>query len=563
MGRTHPRREDARLVTGQARFLGDLLEPDLAHCVFVRSMQAHGRLEQVTVDDARTAPGVIAAFAAGDLGLADIPGTTGRGPDVPTMTRPPLARGKVRYVGEPVAVVIADSRAAAVDATELVDLWIEPEPAVTDIDQALTDQVLLFDGAGTNVVSAGAAPEPDDSDDWPVRATVTVDNQRIVPVPVEPLGIKVQPEPDGRLTVWCGHQAPHRLRHQLSTLLGIDERLIRVVVPDVGGAFGMKGMLYPEYLVVTAAALRLGRPLLWVETRYEHFVGGTHGRAQHHRVELAGDTDGRIHRATVSITADVGAYPHNGSQIPQFSAYMATGPYDIRDLRLTSTVVVTNRAPTGSYRGAGRPEAAYAIERAVDAFARVARMDPAEVRRRNFIHTEAMPHRTATGALYDSGDYARALERALELVDAAGVREEQRKRLAEGGDPIGLGIGAFVERAGGAPDSSEFIRVELDGAGLTVRAGTSASGQGHETVWSQLLADVFDVDPDTITIIAGDTDAVRGHRHLRQPVRADRRLGDPPGRPHRARPCARAGRRHAGGRCRRHPPHRRRVQRGG
>jgi len=510
LGRTHLRREDARLVTGRARFLGDLLEPDLAHCVFVRSMQPHGRVERVSVDDVRAAPGVIAAFTAADLGLRDIPGNTGRGPEAPAMTRPPLATDRVRYVGEPIALVVAESRAAAVDATELVDLEIEPEPAVTDLDHALSDQVLLFERAGTNVVTDRPPPEPQDDDDaWPVRAAVTVDNQRVVPVSVEPLGIKVAPEPDGRVTVWCGHQAPHRLRHQLSWLLDIDEGLIRVIVPDVGGAFGMKGMLFPEYLVVTAAARRLGRPLIWVETRYEHFVGGTHGRAQRHHVELAGDTSGRIQRARVTITADVGAYPHNGSAIPQFSSYMATGPYDIRDLRLTSTVVVTNRAPTGSYRGAGRPEAAYAIERAVDAFARAAGRDPAEVRRRNFIPREAMPHRTATGALYDSGDYAGALGRALELAGEPAVRAEQRRRLEQGRDPIGLGIGAFVERAGGAANSSEFVRVELDGGGLTIRAGTSASGQGHETVWSQVLADVFEVDPDSIAVVAGDTDAVR------------------------------------------------------
>jgi carbon-monoxide dehydrogenase large subunit len=425
------------------------------------------------------------------------------------MSRPPLASERVRYVGEPVAVVVADSRIAATDGAELVDLWIEPEPTVADMDEALADAVLLFPEAGTNVVRRNATAQPaGENGDWPVRATVTVDNQRIVPVPVEPLGIKARPEPDGRVTIWCGHQAPHRLRRQLASLLDIDEGLIRVVVPDVGGAFGMKGMLYPEYVVVTAAALRLGRPVMWVETRYEHFVGGTHGRAQRHEVELAGDSTGRIHRARIHITADVGAYPHNGSQIPQFSAYMATGPYDIRDLTLSTTVVVTNRAPTGSYRGAGRPEAAYAIERAVDAFARAADMDPAEVRHRNFISADAMPHTTATGARYDSGDYARALDHALALADVAAVRDEQRARRLEGRDPIGLGIGAFVERAGGAPDSSEFVRVELDGGGLTIRAGTSASGQGHETVWSQVLADVFEVDPDDIRVLVGDTDEV-------------------------------------------------------
>jgi carbon-monoxide dehydrogenase large subunit len=509
LGRAHPRREDARLVTGQARFLGDLTEPGLAHCVFVRSMQAHGVIEGVEVGDARGAPGVLAAWAAGDLALTDIPGNTGRGPEAPAMARPPLASGWVRYVGEPVAIVVAGSRAAAVDAAELVDVWIEPEPVVADMDTALRDEVLLFPPAGTNVVGRGAMSQRSADGDWPVRATVVVDNQRIAPVPVEPLGIKARPEPGGRLTVWCGHQAPHRLRRQLSSLLGLDEDRIRVVVPDVGGAFGMKGMLYPEYVVVAAAALRLGRAVMWTETRYEQFVGGTHGRAQRHRVELAGDADGRIHRARIDITADVGAYPHNGSQIPQFTGYMATGAYDIRDLELSTTVVVTNRAPSGSYRGAGRPEAAYAIERAVDAFARAAGMDPAQVRRRNFIRADAMPYDTVTGARYDSGDYVRALDTALDLADAASVRDEQRRRLSDGRDPIGLGIGAFVERAGGAPDSSEYVRVELDGAGLTLRAGTSASGQGHETVWSQVLADVFEVDPEAVAVVAGDTDAVR------------------------------------------------------
>ena len=510
VGRVHLRREDARLVTGQAKFLADLNEPGLLHCAFVRSMQAHGRLEPVDTGAARDAPGVVAAWAAADLDLRDIPGQTGTGPPAPAMSRPPLARDRVRYAGEPVAVIVAEDRARAVDATELVTAWVDPEPVVTDSEMALTDEVLLFPQAGTNAVIRTTVSEASrgTGDEWPVRTTVTVDNQRIAPVPVEPLSIKARTGPDGRLTVWCGHQAPHRLRRQLATLLDVPEQRIRVIVPDVGGAFGQKGMLFPEYLVVAAAALRLGRPVMWVATRYEQFIGGTHGRAQRHRVELAGDARGRIHRACVDITADVGAYPHNGSQIPGFTAYMATGPYDIADLHLSTTVAVTNRAPTGSYRGAGRPEAAYAIERAVDAFARAAGIDPAEVRRSNFISADAMPHRTATGALYDSGDYARALDMALDLADAAAVRDEQRRRLEEGRNPIGLGIGAFVERAGGAPDSSEHVRVELTGRGLTVRVGTSASGQGHETVWSQILGEVFDLDPDQVTVITGDTDEV-------------------------------------------------------
>ena len=510
------RREDARLVTGSARFLGDLQEPGLLHAVFVRSMEAHGRIAEIDPAPALQAPGVVAALAAADLGLPDIPGNTGLGPPAPGMERPVLARERVRYVGDPVALVVATDRPSAVDAAELVELWIDPEPVVADVDAALRDDVLLFPDAGTNVVgrttvgTRSGDDAPDHGDDaWPVVATVTVDNQRIAPVPVEPLGITAHPEPDGRLTVWCGHQAPHRLRRQLAGQLGIDEARIRVVIPDVGGAFGQKGMLFPEYLAVAAAALRLGRPVTWTATRYEQFLGGTHGRAQRHRVTLSGDADGRIHRARIDLTADVGAYPHNGSQIPQFTAFMATGAYDIPDLALTTTIAVTNRAPTGSYRGAGRPEAAYAIERAVDAFARTAGLDPAEVRRRNLVATGAMPYRNAAGALYDSGNYAAALDLAQDLADADAVREEQRCRRREGRDPIGLGIGAFVERAGGAADSSEYVRVELTPSGPLVRAGTAASGQGHETVWSQLLADVFEVDPDRVTVVVGDTDAVR------------------------------------------------------
>jgi len=318
-------------------------------------------------------------------------------------------------------------------------------------------------------------------------------------------------EPDaGGVTVHCGHQAPHRLRDQLARLLRLDPASVRVVVPEVGGAFGLKGMLFPEYLVVVAAALRLGRPVLWSEARHDRFLVGTHGRGQRHRVVLGGDERGRIRAARVEILADLGAYPHNGSAVPLFTRYLAGGPYAIDDLQVTTTMVVTNRAPTGSYRGAGRPEAAYAIERAVDAWARAAGLDPAEVRRRNFVRPRAMPYRTPTGALYDGGDYARALDLALELADADGVRSEQLRRLAAGRDPVGLGIGAFVERAGGAVDSSEYARVELGGDGRPlVRVGTSAAGQGHETVWAQVAAEALAVDPDEVTVVAGDTAAVR------------------------------------------------------
>jgi carbon-monoxide dehydrogenase large subunit len=309
--------------------------------------------------------------------------------------------------------------------------------------------------------------------------------------------------------VYISHQRPHGVQARLAQLIPIDRAKLHVIVPDVGGAFGMKGMTYPEHTVTAAIALRLGQPVLWAERRREHLSGGTHGRGSVHRVKLMGTRDGRIERAEIDILADLGAYPHNGTGIPSFSRLVALGLYDIECVSVRTTAVVTNAAPTGSYRGAGRPEAAYAIERAVDAYARAADLDPVEVRLANFIPAGALPHRTPTGALYDSGDYAEALRRAVDLVELGRLREEQQERLAEGRNPIGVGFGAFVERAGGAVDGGEYGRVEIDRAGsIIVRTGSASSGQGHETAWAQLAATALGVSPDDVRYVAGDTDEV-------------------------------------------------------
>jgi carbon-monoxide dehydrogenase large subunit len=299
------------------------------------------------------------------------------------------------------------------------------------------------------------------------------------------------------------------VKARLCQLLPFEADKMRVVVPDVGGAFGMKGMTYPEHTVTAAVALRLGRPVIWVERRREHLSGGTHGRGSVHKVRLMGTSSGRVQRAEIDVLADVGAYPHNGATIPVFSRLVAFGLYDIESASLTTTSVVTNTAPTGSYRGAGRPEAAYAIERAIDAFARAAGLDPIEVRLTNFIPSESLPYRTVTGALYDSGDYAAALRRAIDLVGLDEVREEQKARRADGRDPIGIGFGAFVERAGGAVDAGEYGRVEVDRDGkATLRTGSASSGQGHETAWAQVAAAALGFHPDEVNFVAGDTDQV-------------------------------------------------------
>ncbi|HEU5112207.1 MAG TPA: xanthine dehydrogenase family protein molybdopterin-binding subunit [Acidimicrobiia bacterium] len=503
---SHLRLEDRRLVTGSGRYVADLAPAGTVHLAFVRSTEAHARI--TSIDTSVDSPGVVGAFTAADLALADIPGdsTVVPAPDFP---RPHLASQKVRYVGEPIAVVAADTAAQAVDAADLI--WVDYEllPAVVDPRASLEDEVTLHESAGTNVVSRSELSAGVPKDVYEVVAEVEVINQRLAPNPIEPLAILVIPEDDGRLTVYVSHQRPHGVRARLCQLLPHDPERMRVVVPDVGGAFGMKGMTYPEHTVTAALALRLGRPVMWAERRREHLSGGTHGRGSVHRVRLMGTSEGRIERAEIDVVADVGAYPHNGATIPMFSRLVALGLYDIASVSLTTTSVVTNTAPTGSYRGAGRPEAAYAIERAVDAFARAAGVDPVEVRLTNFIPSDSLPYRTATGALYDSGDYAAALQRAVELVDLDKLREDQRGRLTEGRDPIGVGFGAFVERAGGAVDAGEYGRVEIDREGkATLRTGSASSGQGHETAWAQVAAAALGLTPDDVTYLAGDTDEV-------------------------------------------------------
>jgi carbon-monoxide dehydrogenase large subunit len=496
------------MVTGAGRYVADLAPPDALNAAFVRSIEAHASIRGVDVSEAGKMPGVAGVFTGADLGLPDIPGD-GIAVKAPDFPRPHLAADRVRYVGEPIAVVLAESAERAVDAAERVWVEYDPLPVVADPSAALGGTTAIHEQAGTNVVERWELGDPVDVTEYEISVEVEVENQRLAPTSIEPLVILAQPGDDGRLTIHISHQRPHELRAKLSRLLDIDQGRLRVVVPDVGGAFGMKGMTYPEYTVVASLAMELGRPVIWVERRREHMSGGTHGRGSTHRVRLAGRADGRIERAEVHIVADVGAYPHNGTAIPSFSRYLATGPYDIADLWVTSTSVVTNRAPTGSYRGAGRPEAAYGLERAVDAYARAAGLDPNQVRLANFIPSHALPFRTPTGAIYDSGDYSAALHMAVDLVGMGAVRAEQKERLSRGGNPIGVGFGAFIERAGGGVDTGEYGRVAVDGTGqVTVWTGSTSAGQGHETVWAQVAAEALAVPIEDIVFVAGDTDRV-------------------------------------------------------
>lgn len=425
------------------------------------------------------------------------------------MGQPPLARDRVRYVGEPVAVVVAESAVQAVDAAASV--WIDAKelPAL-DPASALAGDVLLFPETGSNVVHRQTISTEGPRPSARIEVTIEVDIPRVSPVTIEPLAILARPVGHG-LEVWCGHQAPAGLADQLGALLDLDRTTIRVRVPDVGGGFGTKGQLYPEYPVVTAVAQRLDRPAVWLQSRSEQLVCGTHGRGQHITVRIGGDRDGRIRYLAADVVGDAGAYPRTGARVPFYTLLVMQGPYDVEHLKVTGTAVVTTRAPVGPYRGAGRPEAAIAIERAVDAFAQAAGLLPEDVRRRNFVDRADFPFTSHTGFVYDSGDYAAALELAVETAGVARWRQLQAERRAGGGDPIGIGIGSFIERAGGSAGSGEYGRVEIrqDG-GVVVRTGSTPTGQGHRTVWSQIAAGVFSVPAEEVAFYAGDTGEVAG-----------------------------------------------------
>ena len=510
LGHASVRLEDRPLITGAGRYVGDLVDTDTLHCAFVRSPVAHGSPAPPDLAGVLDLPGVVAVFGADDFGLPDMPSSPGPGgPEAAGMGQPPLARGRVRYVGEPIAVVVAESAAQAVDAADMVWVDVEELPVV-DVVSARADEVLLFPETGSNVAhratitSGGPRPAAE------VEVLVEVDIPRLSPVTIEPLAILVRPVGPG-LEVWCGHQTPAGFPDQLGAMLGLDPSSIRARVPDVGGGFGAKGQFYPEYPVVAAIAHRLGRPTVWLQSRTEQLICGTHGRAQHITMRMGGDRDGRIRYVVADVVGDAGAYPSAGARVPFFTQSVIQGPYDIEYLEATATAVVTNRAPTGPYRGAGRPEATIAIERAVDAFAVAAGLLPEDVRRRNFVDPADFPYTSHTGSIYDSGDYATALELALEKADVGRWRRLKAERQVDGGDPIGIGISSFIERAGGAVGSGEYGKVELrrDG-GVIVRTGSAAAGQGHRTVWSQIAAGVFSVPVEHVTFYAGDTAEVAG-----------------------------------------------------
>jgi carbon-monoxide dehydrogenase large subunit len=518
MGAAVKRKEDPRLVTGASAYVGDITVPGMQYVAFVRSPHAHARIGRIDGSRAAARPGVTRVLTGEDirahcqpipLGGPSAEGGGGAAPAGAGRKHYPLSIGTVRYVGEPVAAVIATSEAVAVDAAADVAVDWQPLPVAGDALAALKDGApRLHDDAAGNVehettIKVG---EPDAAF---ARAHKVVKqrmiSQRLCGVPMEPRAALAMPDPAvGGLTVWSTHQAPHNLRNDIATLLGVEQQAVRVIAPEVGGGFGVKFGVYPEDATLAVIARRYRLPVRWTETRIEHMTSTTHGRAQVTDLEAAVDADGTITALRMHVIADIGAYPIF-TFIPDLTLLMGVGVYKFTDVDLKSTCVFTNSTPVAAYRGAGRPEAAYYLERLVDVIAHDLGKPPEEIRRRNFIPPGAFPYSTPTGQRYDSGEYDRALTKALELAHYQKLRNEQKERLDRNDRTLlGVGMAVYVEMCGFGPFESAVVRVE-PGGGVTAFTGTSAHGQGHETTFAQIIADHLGVDFDRVVVRHGDT----------------------------------------------------------
>lgn len=509
IGRPLRRKEDGRFLRGQARYVDDLKLPGMLHLVVVRSPHAHARVLGVRADAARAVPGVVAVITAGDLAgrvgqyaLAGVEGTR-----VEPVPHPVLTADRVRYVGEPVAAVVAEDRAAAEDAAALVEVEYDPLPAVVDPEASLKGDVRLHDHLPDNILfrweGKGGDPEGEFARaDRVVRQKFRI--PRLAAVPMETRGVVAAYDPGtDLLTVWSSAQGTHRPREQLARILNRPEERIRFVVPDVGGAFGSKFGVSPETVLAAWAALQLGRPVKWVEDRRENLLASYQGRGMVAEVEVA-VRDGRMTAVRARLLADAGAYLYPSTPIPPVNtAMLMTGAYAVPSAHVVLLGVATNKVPTGPYRGAGRPEAAYLVERMVELVARELGEDPVAFRLRHLVQPDAFPYRNPLGFVYDSGDYPRALQRLRELLEYDRWREAQERARADG-RLLGVGVAVYVERAASQLWESAAVVVEPTGRVL-VRTGSVPHGQGHETSFAQIAAEFLQVHPDDVVVQYGDT----------------------------------------------------------
>ncbi|HEY3910117.1 MAG TPA: xanthine dehydrogenase family protein molybdopterin-binding subunit [Stellaceae bacterium] len=529
VGRALLRREDRRLLTGQGQFIADLVLPRMLHAVLVRSPVAHARIRRVDLSPAVAMPGVAAALNGADLlqllppvpeGQISMPSrwTTAIEHKFLNPQQPLLAHDKVRHVGEAIAVIVAESCDQAEEAAERVTWDLEELPAVVDPEAALrAESPIVHDRFHTNLVGSFSVGRGDAEAALalaPHQLKRRFYHHRYAAMPMECRGVVAAYDPRlDAMTIWSSTQVVHFVRREAAALLGLPEARVRVIAPDVGGGFGGKGHVYPEDLLVTFLARRLGRPVRWIEGRSEHLMSATHSRDQLHDVEIGFDDDGRIMAIRDDYIVDCGAWNPIGSGVAYNTAVHLTGPYKIENLAASGRIVVTNKVPNAPYRGAGRPEAAFAMERTIDLVARTLGLEPAEIRRRNMIRAEEMPYRVGIPyrdgepIVYDSGDYPGALAKAL---DALGGVEAFRRRQSEArreGRYLGLGIGCYVEGTGVGPFESAFVRIDPSGK-IYVSCGAAPQGQGMETIFSQVMADLWKVAPDDVVLTFADTAAI-------------------------------------------------------
>jgi carbon-monoxide dehydrogenase large subunit len=522
------RKEDPKFLTVGGNYVDDMVEPLLANSAavtYVRSQVAHGTILSIDTAEAAGMPGVIAIFTASDLDLQPSPA-----PFNPTVARTILASDKVRHVGEVIVAIVSETRAQGEDAASAVIIDIDPLEALIDVEKAMTSTTLIYEGAGSNVVfdtTALGMPE-NTGDDFFAGCEVVVKgrfmNQRVAPCPMEMRG-SAAAWVDGRLHQWISTQHAQGVKDAVVAANGLEPADVRIVTPDVGGGFGAKIGASAEELLLGKISKKVGRPVTWRETRSESMVALVHGRAQLQYVTIGGSRDGKVSHYQLHAIQDCGGFADMGTILAPFMTRpMSSGVYAIPNIECRTTSVVTNTTPVGAYRGAGRPEATAAIERAMDMFAYEIGMDPAAVRRINLIPKFMEPHTTAIGQTYDVGDFETALDKALEAADYTTLRAEQATRRASGdAKQIGIGVSVYVEITGGVPPMGDDAKIEVtDDGRAIVYTGTSPHGQGHATAFSMITSEQTGIPMDRIELVWGDTDLVpkgggtMGSRSLQQ-----------------------------------------------
>ena len=521
VGQRVKRTEDPRLIQGLGHYVDDIKLPDTLHVAFLRSMYAHAKIKSIDTSEASHAPGVVAVYTGKDVAarVGPVPCAAAL-PDLKVPDYRVLATDHVVFVGQPIAVVVATDRYAARDAIDLIMIDYEELPAVIDVEQAAKGGPLVYEEYGDNIAYKLTAGEGDieaalKSSDRVVSQRIV--HQRLAPIAMEGRGVLARYYPgEQELTIWSSTQIPHLLRTQLAIMIGMPENKLRVITPEVGGGFGSKLNVYAEEALLGWISMQLGKPVKWIETRRENIQATIHGRGQVGYVEMGCNNDGTITGLRYNVFADLGAYHQLLTPaIPTLTGLMLSGSYKIPAIQMNVTGVFTNKMATDAYRGAGRPEATYVVERAVDLVAAELGMDTVDVRRKNFPAPSEFPFKTATGLFYDSGDYEAALNKALAMADYKSLREEQKKA-REQGRLIGIGLSTYVEICALGPSQampaggweSATVRTEPTG-GVTILTGASPHGQGQETSFAQIAADELGVDLNAVTVIHGDTSIVQ------------------------------------------------------